>query len=214
MIKGRSAVNSPTLRNGSNGASVKRLQNLLRDKGYNIAADGDFGPATEEAVKKFQTAQGLQADGVVGPKTWSALRGTVSEPPSAGGGKKVTAYVQGKPSSITVQPVGSGQYLRPTAAKNFKAMQGAAAKAGFKLSATSGFRTMAQQTVLYQKYLNGKGNKAAKPGYSNHQNGTAMDVGGVGGYGTKAYNWLKATAGNYGFKDDVKGEYWHWTFKG
>jgi hypothetical protein len=209
------STSMPTLREGSKGAAVTQLQNLLRNKGYNIAADGAFGPKTEAAVKKFQGSKGLVADGIVGPKTWAALKGTggVSTPPSTGGGKQVTAYVNGRPSTITVQPVGNGQYMRADAAKNFKAMQAAAAKAGVKLSATSGFRTMEQQKVLYQKYLNGTGNLAAKPGYSNHQNGISMDVGGVGGYNTKAYNWLKNNAANYGFKNDVKGEYWHWTFK-
>jgi hypothetical protein len=209
------AASSPTLRQGANGAAVVQLQNLLRNKGYNIAADGDFGPKTAAAVKQFQASKGLVADGIVGPKTWAALRGGgVSQPPPSGGGKQVTAYVQGRPSTITVQPVGNGQYMRADAARNFKSMQAAAAQAGVNLSATSGFRTMAQQQALYQKYLNGTGNLAAKPGYSNHQNGISMDVGGVGGYNTKAYNWLKNNASKYGFQNDVRGEYWHWTFKG
>ncbi|MDY7229875.1 peptidoglycan-binding protein [Hyalangium rubrum] len=215
----------PTLREGARGASVTQLQNLLRNKGYNIAADGVFGPKTEAAVKKFQQAKGLAVDGIVGPQTWGALRGTggtggtggaggVSQPPASGGGKQVQAYVAGQPRNITVQSVGNGQYLQADAARNFKAMQAAASRAGVNLSATSGFRTMDQQRALYQKYLNGTGNLAAKPGYSNHQNGISMDVGGVGGYNTKAYNWLKNNAANYGFKNDVAGEYWHWTFKG
>ncbi|HVG59660.1 MAG TPA: D-alanyl-D-alanine carboxypeptidase family protein, partial [Hyalangium sp.] len=142
------------------------------------------------------------------------VAGGVSQPPATGGGKQVTAYVNGRPSNITVQPVGNGQYMRADAARNFKAMQAAAAQAGVNLSATSGFRTMAQQQALYQKYLNGTGNLAAKPGYSNHQNGISMDVGGIGGYNTKAYNWLKNNASKYGFQNDVRGEFWHWTFKG
>jgi LAS superfamily LD-carboxypeptidase LdcB len=68
--------------------------------------------------------------------------------------------------------------------------------------------------ALYQKYLNGTGNLAAKPGYSNHQNGNSMDIGSVNGYGTKAFNWLKNNADKYGFKNDVAGEFWHWTYKG
>ncbi len=56
------------LRKGSRGEDVKLLQGILR-----IKADGDFGPATEKAVRAFQTANGLTADGHVGPKTWGLL---------------------------------------------------------------------------------------------------------------------------------------------
>jgi lysozyme family protein len=209
------ASSQPTLREGSKGSAVTQLQNLLRNKGYSVVADGDFGPKTEAAVKKFQSSKGLVADGVVGPKTWAALKGGgVSNPNLPAGAKQVTAYVQGKPSTITVVPVGNGKYLRADAAKNFKAMQAAASRAGVNLTANSGFRSMEEQKALYQKYLNGTGNLAAKPGYSNHQNGISMDIGNVGGYNTKAYNWLKNNASKYGFQNDVRGEFWHWTYKG
>lgn len=56
---------------GSRGASVKELQKLL---GFKISAiDGDFGAITDAAVRAFQSANGLTADGHVGPKTWAAL---------------------------------------------------------------------------------------------------------------------------------------------
>jgi peptidoglycan hydrolase-like protein with peptidoglycan-binding domain len=207
------SAGSPTLKLGAKGAAVTELQNLLRGKGFNVAADGDFGPNTLNAVKNFQASRGLAADGVVGPKTWAALRSGGVTPPPPSGGKVVTAYTNGRPSQITVVPVGNNQYMRADAAQNFKAMQAAAARAGINLTATSGFRTMAQQQELYRKYLNGTGNLAAKPGYSNHQNGISMDIGGIGSYSSKAYNWMKANAANFGFVNDVKGEYWHWTFK-
>ncbi|MEN9799809.1 MAG: hypothetical protein RL653_3506, partial [Pseudomonadota bacterium] len=54
---------------------------------------------------------------------------------------------------------------------------------------------------------------AARPGYSNHQMGLSVDLGGIGGYGTRAYNWLKQNASRYGFVNDVGGEFWHWTYK-
>ena len=41
--------------------------------GHDLKVDGQFGPATEAAVLRFQTAHGLATDGEVGPKTWAAL---------------------------------------------------------------------------------------------------------------------------------------------
>lgn len=64
----------PTLRRGSDGSAVKRLQGLLHAAGQRDSAiDGDFGPGTERAVKDFQRAKGLSVDGIVGPKTWTRL---------------------------------------------------------------------------------------------------------------------------------------------
>ncbi len=60
-----------TIRKGSRGASVKKLQQRL-----NLIADGIFGSITEEAVIEFQKRQGLVADGIVGTKTWDALGGS------------------------------------------------------------------------------------------------------------------------------------------
>ncbi|MFJ8958288.1 peptidoglycan-binding protein [Lentzea sp. NPDC102401] len=63
----------PNVKEGQNGATVLTAQHLLRHRGYNISADGDFGPATEAAVKQFQTANGLSSDGQIGPNTWPKL---------------------------------------------------------------------------------------------------------------------------------------------
>jgi peptidoglycan hydrolase-like protein with peptidoglycan-binding domain len=50
------------------------LQQLLATHGFDPGAkDGLFGPKTERAVLAFQRTKGLEADGVVGPKTWNAL---------------------------------------------------------------------------------------------------------------------------------------------
>lgn len=67
---------STTLRRGDKGAAVTDMQKKLIAAGYDIGssgADGDFGPATEQAVKRLQTANGLAVDGIVGPITWAAL---------------------------------------------------------------------------------------------------------------------------------------------
>jgi putative chitinase len=59
---------SETLRKGSKGEMVKKLQAAL-----GIGADGDFGQGTENALKKWQDRNGLVADGVAGPKTLAKL---------------------------------------------------------------------------------------------------------------------------------------------
>jgi hypothetical protein len=130
---------------------------------------------------------------------------------SVAGGKRVTAYVNGHAQSITVVPVGNGQFMRADAAAAFKRMEAGARAAGINLSATSGFRSMAQQEELYRKFLNGTGNLAARPGFSNHQNGIAMDIGGIGGRGTQADHWLRANAARYGFRN-LPSEFWHYDF--
>lgn len=56
------------LKRGLKGAPVKRLQAKL-----GIAADGDFGPGTEKAVRDFQASAGLAVDGIAGPDTFTAL---------------------------------------------------------------------------------------------------------------------------------------------
>ncbi len=65
----------PTLIQGSSGAAVSELQTRLRNAGYSVDVDGQFGPQTKNAVVAFQRAKGLEADGIVGPKTWAAIGG-------------------------------------------------------------------------------------------------------------------------------------------
>ena len=56
------------LKIGSKGKNVELLQEFL-----NIYVDGDFGPNTEKAVKKWQKQNGLLDDGIVGPITWNSM---------------------------------------------------------------------------------------------------------------------------------------------
>ncbi len=64
----------PVLRPGSQGAWVVCLQNALNGIGYGpLEVNGYFEPQTIEVIKKFQQSVGLEADGTVGAKTWSAL---------------------------------------------------------------------------------------------------------------------------------------------
>ncbi len=63
----------PTLRIGSQGEPVRRLQRALRTQEAHLSVDGIFGRATEAAVMRVQRAARLPADGIVGPMTWNAL---------------------------------------------------------------------------------------------------------------------------------------------
>ncbi len=56
------------LKRGLKGAPVKRLQAKL-----GVAADGDFGPGTEKALRDFQASAGLAVDGIAGTDTFTAL---------------------------------------------------------------------------------------------------------------------------------------------
>lgn len=59
------------MKSGSKGESVKWLQYVLNEKGYNIKIDGIYGPKTTEAVKDYQTK--VFADGICGPLTIDML---------------------------------------------------------------------------------------------------------------------------------------------
>jgi peptidoglycan hydrolase-like protein with peptidoglycan-binding domain len=66
----------PVLKEGGKGADVTALQYLLRgarDLWRTLAADGVFGPRTEEIVRAFQGVAGVPVDGIVGPVTWGKL---------------------------------------------------------------------------------------------------------------------------------------------
>ncbi len=61
------------LKRGSIGPEVVKLQERLNQAGYDLVADGDFGPATEAVVKDFQEKYGLGIDGIVGEATLASL---------------------------------------------------------------------------------------------------------------------------------------------
>ena len=68
-----------TLSPGATGPEVKNLQESLTALGYNPGKpDGNYGPSTQAAVAEFQKANGLAADGVVGPATLAKLQQALS----------------------------------------------------------------------------------------------------------------------------------------
>lgn len=127
-------------------------------------------------------------------------------------------YVAGKATALKLRLVQDGKYLRSDAAKAAKALLAKASASGFHFTINSGFRTMAEQTKLWDAHATGASAVvAAKPGHSNHQGGLAMDLGGVNGFDSAAYKWLADNAPSFGFSGDEGkrvGEAWHWTYTG
>lgn len=143
-------------------------------------------------------------------------------------GTAAVAWRGGKPiGTIILKHIGNNQYLEASRAAAFLAMQAAAAKDGVTLIPNSGFRSYAEQTVLYAQYVARAFTApvVAKPGYSRHQVGEAIDFY-IPPAGTapddprrimsKEFQWLSANAEKYGFKNDLKRtrEAWHFSADG
>ena len=62
----------------------KDIQRALKNAGFYAGAiDGKIGPRTKAAIEEFQKANGLNADGKVGPKTWKVLGAYLNKASSA-----------------------------------------------------------------------------------------------------------------------------------
>lgn len=78
ITKGDYTMEMRNLKKGCKGEDVKALQILLTGRGYSCGsagADGDFGSGTDSAVRKYQKANGLVADGIAGKATMGSLLG-------------------------------------------------------------------------------------------------------------------------------------------
>lgn len=122
-------------------------------------------------------------------------------------------YVDGVPFDITLVTV-DGEPVEVATANAYIVMQTAAAAAGVTINVVSGFRTYAEQEYFYNCYINcncNNCNLAAKPGYSNHQSGHALDLNTSSG---GVLSWLNAHGADYGFERTVSSEDWHWEWWG
>ena len=122
----------------------------------------------------------------------------------------VVGYRGGKAIKLEVVEV-DGVLVEIKTAQAFLAMRDAAAEEGVYLQAWSGFRSNEQQAQLYDDWKAGVGNPAAKPGFSNHQSGRAIDIN-LLGVPRETYEWLKKHAARYGFRRTVPSEPWHWEY--
>lgn len=108
-----------------------------------------------------------------------------------------------------------GFWLEETAGRQLRYMAAAAARDGVELCLSSAGRTRAQQALLRERYLAGRGPFAAPPGSSEHEKGLAADFENTPG----AITWLRSNSRFYGWipaGDTFKThpEWWHYEFTG
>ena len=122
-------------------------------------------------------------------------------------------YSNGSAFSISLIHV-DGEPAAIDTADHYVAMQRDAERAGVHIQIVSGFRTNDEQKHLYHCYVtcscNGC-NLAARPGYSNHQSGRALDL---NTRSSGVLSWLNGHAAAYGFHRTVPSEVWHWEHTG
>ncbi len=110
-----------TLRRGSRGNEVQRLQELLNKRlqpSPNLSTDGDFGPRTEAAVRLYQATVGLGIDGIAGPRTWAALEaGQVTNPAAAA--PAAASYPNAPWMALAMQERDSGKSPAPSTTPEF-----------------------------------------------------------------------------------------------
>ncbi len=149
-----------------------------------------------------------------------------------------SSYVPNDLVSVASKNTRNGAKLRKEANEAFKRLCADAAKEGIEIRITTAYRGYGFQKTLYDRYVKNDGKAAAdtysaRPGYSEHQTGLAMDLGGKTpsgtwdlGYfdGTDAFHWMQEHAVEYGFilrfpedKVDITGyqyEPWHYRYVG
>lgn len=120
---------------------------------------------------------------------------------------------QGKAIRVPIVHVDGVPMARATA-NAFWAMREAAAADGIDLRVRSGFRTREQQAFLYRCYRTCSCNHctlAARPGYSRHESGSALDLVLAD---PEVHPWLERHANRFGFRATVRREPWHWEYRG
>lgn len=163
-------TNLPTLSRGSKGAYVKEVQRIL-----GLTQDGDFGPITNSAVRDFQRRERLDPDGVVGPKTWTALILADEEEEAPEPTPTITGFSERTKSNLNGL---NGRFLDVLTPFLHEATR-VAAQHGMRVDVIAGLRTWDQQAALYAKGRTAPGAVVtnARPGSSWHNFGLAVDLG-------------------------------------
>ena len=116
-------------------------------------------------------------------------------------------------AGMNLASTGSTKGMNPSFAAALAKANAAMKAAGLgSFSITSGYRTRAQQQALYDKYLRGEGNLAAKPGHSLHEQGLAVDIN-WSGLNARQQAWVRANFPKFGMKP-LASEPWHFSWRG
>lgn len=105
VLTNGSKVSNDSLKKGSEGDKVAKLQNDLNKLGYPddeyepLKVDGDFGKKTEQAVKRLQKYNDLKVDGICGPKTWAKIEELLKAKPKQVEALRSLVVHKGKPRS-------------------------------------------------------------------------------------------------------------------
>lgn len=127
----------------------------------------------------------------------------------------VEAWERGKLLGTIAVVEQDGVLMEVQLAAAWGAMRDAAAAQGVSLAPTSGFRTMQEQQQLWEEHVSGqRPTPVARPGFSNHQSGRALDITVHDSTTSAEYRWLDAHAQAFGFRNVGAGfsrpEWWHW----
>jgi peptidoglycan hydrolase-like protein with peptidoglycan-binding domain len=110
VLPAAAAASTPTLKYGQKGNEVKILQKDLTAVGYRTSVTGLFNHATKSSVVHFQRTERLSTDGVVGPRTWSAMNHVLKAKTNT---SDVTAN---SPTTVPADDVSGGAGILPTPA--------------------------------------------------------------------------------------------------
>jgi peptidoglycan L-alanyl-D-glutamate endopeptidase CwlK len=171
------------LRLGDEGDLVENLQKLLKEIGYKITPDGDFGKKTKKALKKFQHKVGLKSDGVAGPKTWLKLKERAAKQEQSTPEPSINVNISDETwlnkktwDTHTNRRI---KKLHPKVKSTFIAfINKAETTLGKQLRITSGLRTIKDQNKLFEQGRTRPGNIVtnARGGKSYHNFGLAVDI--------------------------------------
>jgi hypothetical protein len=174
----------------ANGIVAERLRLSFPD------ADS-FAPVRAKAVVLATVAVGV-GEG----RTSASAIAEAGAPSSPAGDQPATASGGGYGGPLVYR---QGEGMRPDVAAAFDRMASAAVGAGVSLVVNSGFRSDAEQAVLFAAHPDPRW--VAPPGHSLHRCATELDLG-----PSSAYGWLAANASRFGFVQRYSWEAWHYGF--